>query len=155
MYSWWSLRTLYSLTRQVRVTIAVGDWVFVTVFVWHLMIYQMLINSLVCWFCISMLGLVPFQIMAACVGIFNVHRCRAYITQTVLAHKGSTQTPWNSSPFHPFSPSLMVFMDVKYKVYFLKLKASCSKTGLCTKTKSHTGKCSLHQYCICLLHLML
>ena len=73
MYLWWSLCTLYLHAFQVRVTI--GDSGLFTrvpgeshhrwlrsLLLYLCYVFQVLINSLVCWFCMSTLGFVPFQI---------------------------------------------------------------------------------------------
>ena len=59
MYFWWSLCTLYLHACQVRVT--VGDSVR-SLLLCLCDVFRMLINSLICWFCTSALGLVLFQI---------------------------------------------------------------------------------------------
>ena len=50
MYLWWSLCTSYLHACQVRVTLRY--------------IFQVLVNSLVCWFCTYTLGFVLFQIVS-------------------------------------------------------------------------------------------
>ena len=60
MYLWWSSCTLYLLARQTRVTIYKR---LRSLLLCLCDVFRALINSLVCWFCTSALGLVLLQIV--------------------------------------------------------------------------------------------